>query len=109
MDKILSSLGELALLALMFAIAAGVGLVGVALRRAYEYARHGYPGKAALFGVLGLGGLLVVLGVGLLFYARAVSTICLATYGVVMVVLLILGWSGRIIAPEGLADDDDKD
>ncbi|MBK9229584.1 MAG: hypothetical protein IPO15_01545 [Anaerolineae bacterium] len=52
--------------------------------------------------------MLVVLGVGL-YSMPAVSTIGLATYGIVMVALLILGWSGRIISPEGLADDDGKD
>jgi hypothetical protein len=105
MSEILSSAGQLVFLALFFVAMAVIGFVGVTLRRAYEYSRRGYSGKARSSCLLGILGLVVIAGIGYGLYYLTSSPTCMGIYGIGILVLLILGWSGRLVVPEGLADD----
>lgn len=105
MSEILSSVEQLVFLALFFVALAIIGFVGVTLRRAYEYSRRGYSGKARSSCLLGILGLVVIAGIGYGLYYLTASLTCTGVYGIGIFVLLILGWSGKIIVPEGLADD----
>jgi hypothetical protein len=85
-------------LALLFAVAAAIGYVGVSLRLGL---RSGRPGR--LF--IGIVGLLVLAGVAVVISRSNDSPVGLLIYSGIVIILLVLGWCGRIIVPEGLADD----
>jgi hypothetical protein len=98
MGEILTYLGYLLVLALLFAIAAAIGYVGLSLRRGVRSARRGSL-------LIGLTGLMVLGVVGVALVRMNDSPVGAVIYGVIVVLLLGLGWSGRLIVPEGLGDD----
>lgn len=101
MREILAELGSLLLLAAFFCALAITGLVGVGFRRYYEYARHGRSEEGCLTLILSIVGLI------------AITLICFvvapAGSGIIWllgaVVIMVLGFFGLVLVPEGLGDD----
>ncbi len=105
MREIIAELGGLLELVLLFGVLAVVGLIGVGFRRYYEYARHGNAKRGCFTLFLSLIGLVAVVIVGLLLASKGSSTLCMSGYVIGVIVLLLLGWSGVLLVPEGLGDD----
>jgi len=95
--------GAIALVALPF------GLVGYQLRLAVEYRRRGdgtgRGRRALILGCLGLVGM-AALVYGLHLYA---GSLLAAIVGILAVVVAVLGWFGKFLAPEILPEEDDRD
>jgi len=95
--------GAIALVALPF------GLVGYQLRLAVEYRRRGdgtgRGRRALIIGCLGLVGMAALM-YGLYSYA---GSLLAAIVSILAVVVVVLGWFGRFLAPEVLPEEDDRD
>lgn len=101
MREILGELSGLLILVIVFGALALVGLVGVGLRRFYEYARQGQAAQGCLTLILSLLGLAITM----------VACYLLAPHGkepwfmLGALVVVIIGFFGIMLVPEGLGDD----
>jgi hypothetical protein len=103
MGEILSYAAYILLLGLFFGILALIGYVGITLRYAYEYGRRGDPRVRSRL-LIGAVGLLTLGGGGVALAHLDGKPIVLLIYGGIVLILLVLGWSGRLIVPEGFGD-----
>lgn len=100
MDEIASLLAVVLGLGIFFVILATIGYIGLSLRKASEYSRRGVPGgfRHGLVGAIGLGVLLLI---GYWIFAASADRIIPVIGGIIILVILVLGWNGKLIVPGG--------
>ena len=103
MQEILSSLGYLLALALLFAVVAFIGFIGINCRRAYEYGRRG-DARSRKPLCIGLGGLLFLIAIGFGVARTESQPLAVLVYGAIVLALLVFGWFGKLVVPESLGD-----
>ena len=103
MKEILSALIGLLVLAVLFGVVALIGMVGINCRRAYEYGRRGdHRSRKAIF--ISVIGFLIIVAAGFGVVRMDSRPLVLYIYSVIVLAILIFGWFGRLIVPEGLGD-----